>query len=221
MREIRLKFSKTGQAKYISHLDTNRVFSRAFARAKLNLWYTQGFNPKAYMSFSLPLSLGVESLCENVDIRIMDDISDAQIKQRMNDALPDGIRIVGVYDDFMDCSEICYSDYVYKVEFSDNDIALEKIKAVLDGEEILALKKGKQGRRRVMKETNIKDFIVKYNVSIRGENIVLNTRLLAGPEKNLNPSLLFDTIIRLIDMDYEWKSIARISLLTKDFKEYR
>lgn len=221
MREIRLKFSKTGQAKYISHLDTNRVFSRAFARAKLNLWYTQGFNPKAYMSFSLPLSLGVESLCENVDIRIMDDISDAQIKQRMNDALPDGIRIVGVYDDFMDCSEICYSDYVYKFEFSDNDIALEKIKAVLDGEEILALKKGKQGRRRVMKETNIKDFIVKYNVSIRGENIVLNTRLLAGPEKNLNPSLLFDTIIRLIDMDYEWKSIARISLLTKDFKEYR
>lgn len=221
MREIRLKFSKTGQAKYISHLDTNRVFSRAFVRAKLNLWYTQGFNPKAYMSFSLPLSLGVESLCENVDIRIMDDISDAQIKQRMNDALPDGIRIVGVYDDFMDCSEICYSDYVYKFEFADNDIALEKIKAVLDGEEILALKKGKQGRRRVMKETNIKDFIVKYNVSIRGENIVLNTRLLAGPEKNLNPSLLFDTIIRLIDMDYEWKSIARISLLTKDFKEYR
>ena len=70
MREVRLKFSKTGQAKYISHLDTNRVFSRAFSRAKINLWYTEGFNPRPYMSFSLPLSLGVESLCENVDIRI-------------------------------------------------------------------------------------------------------------------------------------------------------
>lgn len=221
MREIRLKFSKTGQAKYISHLDTNRVFSRAIARAKLNLWYTQGFNPKPYMSFSLPLSLGVESLCENVDIRILDDISDNEIKRRLNDSLPVGIRVVSVYDDFMDCSEICYSDYVYKFEFYDNNLALEKIKAVLEADEILALKKGKQGRRRVMKETNIKDFVVKYNISIRDDNIVLNTRLLAGPEKNLNPSLLCDTIIRLIDMDYEWKSIARISLLTKDFKEYR
>ena len=221
MREVRLRFSKTGQAKYISHLDTNRVFSRAFARAKINLWYTQGFNPRPYMSFSLPLSLGVESYCENVDIRIIDDLTDEEIKVRVNDALPLGIRIVDVYDDFMDCHDIVYSDYVYKFEFKDNELALEKIKAVLESDAIMAQKKAKQGKRRVLKETDIKQFIVKYNMSIRDDNIVLNIRLLAGPDKNLNPTLLFDTIIRLIDMDYEWKSIGRINLLTKDFKEYK
>lgn len=221
MREIRLKFSKTGQAKYISHLDTNRVFSRAFARAKINLWYTQGFNPRPYMSFSLPLSLGVESLCENVDIRILDDLTDDEVKKRVNDALPLGIRIVDVYDDFMDCHDIAYSDYVYKFEFKDNETALQKIKSVLDSDEILAQKKAKQGKRRILKETDIKQFIVKYNISIRNNNIVLNIRLFAGPDKNLNPTLLFDTVIRLIDMDYEWKSIGRINLLTKDFKEYK
>lgn len=221
MREIRLRFSKTGQAKYISHLDTNRVFSRAFARAKLNLWFTQGFNPHPYMSFSLPLSLGVESLCENVDIRILDDISNDEVKKRVNDALPLGIRILDVYDDFMDCHEIVYSDYVYKFEFLDNEKALEKIKEVLQSDTIMAQKKGKQGKRRVLKETDIKQFIEKYSISIRDNQIVLNIRLLAGPDKNLNPSLLFDTIIRIIDMDYEWKSIGRINLLTKDFKEYK
>lgn len=221
MREIRLRFSKTGQAKYISHLDINRVFSRAFARAKLNLWFTQGFNPHPYMSFSLPLSLGVESLCENVDIRILDDISNDEVKKRFNDALPLGIRILDVYDDFMDCHEIVYSDYVYKFEFLDNEKALEKIKEVLQSDTIMAQKKGKQGKRRVLKETDIKQFIEKYSISIRDNQIVLNIRLLAGPDKNLNPSLLFDTIIRLIDMDYEWKSIGRINLLTKDFKEYK
>lgn len=221
MREVRLRFSKTGQAKYISHLDTNRVFSRAFARAKINLWYTQGFNPRPYMSFSLPLSLGVESFCENVDIRIIDDLTDEEIKVRVNDALPLGIRIVDVYDDFMDCHDIVYSDYVYKFEFKDNELALEKIKAVLESDTIMAQKKAKQGKRRVLKETDIKQFIVKYNISIRDDNIILNIRLLAGPDKNLNPTLLFDTIIRLIDMDYEWKSIGRINLLTKDFKEYK
>lgn len=221
MREVRLRFSKTGQAKYISHLDTNRVFSRAFARAKINLWYTQGFNPRPYMSFSLPLSLGVESYCENVDIRIIDDLTDEEIKVRVNDALPLGIRIIDVYDDFMDCHDIVYSDYVYKFEFKDNELALEKIKAVLESDAIMAQKKAKQGKRRVLKETDIKQFIVKYNISVRDDNIILNIRLLAGPDKNLNPTLLFDTIIRLIDMDYEWKSIGRINLLTKDFKEYK
>ncbi|WP_290912611.1 TIGR03936 family radical SAM-associated protein [Eubacterium sp.] len=221
MREVRLRFSKTGQAKYISHLDTNRVFSRAFARAKINLWYTQGFNPRPYMSFSLPLSLGVESYCENVDIRIIDDLTDEEIKARVNDALPLGIRIIDVYDDFMDCHDIVYSDYVYKFEFKDNELALEKIKAVLESDAIMVQKKAKQGKRRVLKETDIKQFVVKYNISIRDDNIILNIRLLAGPDKNLNPTLLFDTIIRLIDMDYEWKSIGRINLLTKDFKEYK
>lgn len=221
MREVRLRFSKTGRLKYISHLDINRAMSRALKRAQITLWYTEGFNPHPYMSFSLPLSLGVESLCESVDLRIIGDITNDEIKNRLNNVLPQDIKIVDVYDDFRDNSEIVYSDYVYKFEFKDNEAAFEKIKNVLSSDEIIALKKGKQGRKRVMKETNIKSFIDKYSISIRNDVIVLNIRLLAGPEKNLNPSLLFDTIIRLIDMDFEWKSIARISLLDKDYKEFR
>ena len=221
MREVRLRFSKTGRLKYISHLDINRAMSRALKRAQIPLWYTEGFNPHPYMSFSLPLSLGVESLCESVDLRIIGDITNDEIKYRLNNVLPQDIKIVDVYDDFRDNSEIVYSDYVYKFEFKDNEAAFEKIKNVLSSDEIIALKKGKLGRKRVMKETNIKSFIDKYSISIRNDVIVLNIRLLAGPEKNLNPSLLFDTIIRLIDMDFEWKSIARISLLDKDYKEFR
>ena len=221
MREVRLRFSKTGRLKYISHLDINRAMSRALKRAQIPLWYTEGFNPHPYMSFSLPLSLGVESLCESVDLRIIGDITNDEIKNRLNNVLPQDIKIVDVYDDFRDNSEIVYSDYVYKFEFKDNEAAFEKIKNVLSSDEIIALKKGKQGRKRVMKETNIKSFIDKYSISIRNDVIVLNIRLLAGPEKNLNPSLLFDTIIRLIDMDFEWKSIARISLLDKYYKEFK
>ncbi len=221
MREVRLRFSKTDRLKYISHLDINRAMARALKRAEIPLWYTEGFNPHPYMSFSLPLSLGVESLCESVDLRIVGDITNEDIKSRLNSVLPDGLKIVDVYDNFRDNSEIVYSDYVYKFEFKDNEAAYEKIKTVLESDEILALKKGKQGRKRVMKETNIKSFIDKYSISIRGDVIILNIRLLAGPEKNLNPSLLFDTIIRLIDTDFEWKSISRISLLDKDYKEFK
>ena len=145
MREVRLRFSKTGRLKYISHLDINRAMSRALKRAGIPLWYTEGFNPHPYMSFSLPLSLGVESLCESVDLRITGEITNKEIKDRLNSVLPEDLKIVDVYDDFRDNSEIVYSDYVYKFEFADNDLALEKIKNVLSSDEILALKKGKTG----------------------------------------------------------------------------
>lgn len=141
MREVRLRFSKTGRLKYISHLDINRAMSRALKRAGIPLWYTEGFNPHPYMSFSLPLSLGVESLCESVDLRITGEITNKEIKDRLNSVLPEDLKIIDVYDDFRDNSEIVYSDYVYKFEFADNDLALEKIKNVLSSDEILALKK--------------------------------------------------------------------------------
>lgn len=221
MREVRLVFSKTDRCKYISHLDINRCMSRALARAKIPLWFTEGFNPHPYMSFSLPLSLGVESLCESVDLRITDDISNDEIKNRMNEMLPTGIRIVDVLDDFRDCSEIAFSDYVYKFQFCDNEAALERINAVLSSSEIMAEKKAKNGKRRIVKETNLKPYIDKYSISIRNDEIVLNIRLAAGPERNLNPTLLFDTIIKLIDMDFEWRSIARISLLDKNYVMFK
>lgn len=221
MREVRLRFAKDGRLKYISHLDINRAMGRAFKRAGIPLWYTEGFNPHPYMNFSLPLSLGVESLCESVDIRLIEDISNEEIKSRMNIVLPYELRIIDVYDDFRDNSEIAYSDYVYKLQFEDNERTLALIDDVLSADEILALKKGKQGRKRVFKETNIKSFIDKYSISIRDDFIVLNIRLLAGADKNLNPTLLFDTIIRLIDLDFERKNISRISLLDKNYKEFK
>ncbi len=221
MREVRLVFSKTDRCKYISHLDINRCMSRALSRAEIPLWFTEGFNPHPYMSFSLPLSLGVESLCESVDLRIVGEITNDEIKTRMNNMLPTGIRIADVCDDFRDCSEIAYSDYIYKFEFKDNEAALDKISEVLKSDEILAEKKAKQGKRRIVKETNIKPFIDKYNISIRDNDIILNIRLAAGTERNLNPTLLFDTIIRLIDMDFEWRSISRIALLDKDYKIFK
>ena len=108
-----------------------------------------------------------------------------------------------------------------KIEFANNEEALNRIKNVLSAETVLALKKGKQGRKRILKETDIKPYIDKYSLSIREGAVVLNVRLAAGQVKNLNPSLFFDTIIRLIDMDFEWKSISRIALLDKNYKEFR
>ncbi len=221
MREVRLRFSKTDRCKYISHLDINRCMSRTLARAKIPLWYTEGFNPHPYMSFSLPLSLGIESYVESMDIRIVGEISNKEIKKRLNEMLPSGIRILDVYDDFRSDKEIAYSDYVFKIQFTDNEKALNRINEILNADEIPAERKVKKGKRKILKQTDLKPLINSFNSSIRGEEVVINFRLAAGIEKNLNPTLLFDTLIKLTKMDFEWKSISRIAILDKDFKEFK
>jgi len=67
--KIRVKFSKTGSLKFISHLDLNRTVKSAFLRSGLPIWYTQGFNPHPKTVFSLPLSVGTASLCEFIRVR--------------------------------------------------------------------------------------------------------------------------------------------------------
>ena len=41
---VRVRFSKVGSLKFISHLDLSRTMKAAFLRAKLPIWYTLGFN---------------------------------------------------------------------------------------------------------------------------------------------------------------------------------
>lgn len=221
MREVRLLFSKTDRCKYISHLDINRCISRALTRAQIPLWYTEGFNPHPYMSFSLPLPLGVESMCESLEIRITGDISNSEIKDKLNAVLPTGIRIVDVYDDFRDCSEIAFSDYIFKYDFKDNKEAEKRIKKVLSQDNIIALKRGKQGRRKVLKEVDIKSLIDKCSVSVRDNSTVINARLAAGQHSNLSPELFSQTLLKLADLDFEWKSISRLALLDADYNNFR
>lgn len=221
MREVRLLFSKTDRCKYISHLDINRCMSRALTRAQIPLWYTEGFNPHPYMSFSLPLPLGVESMCESLEIRITGDISNKDIKDKLNAVLPSGIRIVDVYDDFRDCSEIAFSDYVFKYDFENNEAAVDKIRDVLSQDSIMAMKRGKQGRRKVLKEVDIKPLIDRCSVSVRDNSTVINARLAAGQHSNLSPELFSQTVLKLAGLEFEWKSISRLALLDANYNNFR
>ena len=72
-RVVRIKFIKVGSLQYISHLDLQRTMARA-CRTKSGLVY-RGFNPHIKLVFAVPLAVGVESICEFLDIRITGDIS--------------------------------------------------------------------------------------------------------------------------------------------------
>ena len=64
MPDQRILFSKSGTAKYISHLDLMHTMERAFLRAGITIRHTAGFHPHPYVSIPLPLPLGFSSQCE-------------------------------------------------------------------------------------------------------------------------------------------------------------
>ena len=94
----RALFEKLDNARFISHLDLMRLFQRAFKRAGLPLTHTQGFNPRPSVSIALPLSLGAESHCELLDFDLESPVPPEGIRDRLNAALIDGIRVREVYD---------------------------------------------------------------------------------------------------------------------------
>lgn len=94
----RALFEKVGSVRFISHLDLMRLFQRAFKRAGLPLTHTQGFNPRPSVSIALPLSLGAESHCELLDFDLESPVPPEDIRNRLNAALIDGIRVREVYD---------------------------------------------------------------------------------------------------------------------------
>lgn len=224
MRAVRLNFSKTGRAIYISHLDINRMMTRAVRRAKLPMWYTEGFNPHPYLTFALPLSLGQSSDCEYMDIRIEGDITDEEILNRLNAVLPEGVKILSVSAPVYDAKEIEKALYFVKLVFKDAETSksfAERAQTLAEGEELLAEKRGKKGHRKVMKQINLIDFIYDMKFST-AENIVnLQCVLAAGNTNNLNPTLLVETLEKEIGIEHEMEYIVRRKLITKDNKTFK
>ncbi len=93
-QKIRFKFTKTGEFKYLSHLDMARFIIRALAREDIKLEYSQGFNPKPRINFSNPTPLGVESLAEYSDIALAEYYGAHEFRQNLNKQLKGKLKIV-------------------------------------------------------------------------------------------------------------------------------
>lgn len=205
---VRVFFSKTGRAKYISHLDLYRLLQRAVRRAKLPIWSTEGFNPHTYITFALPLSLGTEGVCESLDTKVTEDISFDEIKDRLTKALPDDIKILEVCEPVSKHTEIEKAEYVI---YTDED--LDKLKAFFERDTIITEKKTKKG----IAEIDLKPYI--EIVSMDNGKIVM--KLPAGVDTNINPNLVFEAYEKLNNTEIAKLNITRTAIYCKNGEIFR
>ena len=221
---VRLKFCKVGTLQYISHLDLQRTFNRILVRACIPVWYTQGFNPHIKLVFSTPLSVGSESVCEYLDIRLSREMSLDELKKRLNAEMTEEFYITEAYEPKNDFSSIAYASYDISIHTNgaSEDMARE-IESVLTTSPLTMVKKGKAGEREIDIIPLIKD--VKAEYSAENGDIMLNVVLSASSTQYLNPEMLITALkdktnILSGKLTEEYYSILRTSLRKEDMSEF-
>jgi radical SAM family uncharacterized protein/radical SAM-linked protein len=91
----RLRYTKLGRVAYLGHLDLVRHLPRIFRRAGLEIFYSIGFHPKPDLSFGPALGLGIPSLGEVMDVRLLDDLSADELLRLLNRVTLDGVAFTG------------------------------------------------------------------------------------------------------------------------------
>ncbi len=186
-KSVRIKFKKVGDLQYISHLDLQRTMARILVRAKIPMWYTQGFNPHAKVIFGLPLSVGTESECEYIDLRVDRDISGEEVKKRLNRHMTDEMYVLDAYDAESKFQDIAWARYRIVLNLPEaNEALAEKLQALYTIPPLNMVKKSKSGE----KEVDITSMIREMQVTFENGSLLLNTVLSAGNTLHLNPEML-------------------------------
>ena len=217
----RLLFEKVDNAVWMSHLDLMRVFQRAFQRAGLPLKHTQGFNPRPSVSIALPMSVGVESVCELLDFDVMaDNITCDEIKCRLNHALVRGVKVLDVYEQGLKIRELATLRVEITMEYdagvpTDTVFNLNNLFA---RESLMVEKKSKNG----VQMQDIIPMISTIKISQPDINTVLLDAVICCQNPSLNPNQLIAAICNeLPDCKPDFFKCRRIEIFDKNSSVFR
>lgn len=182
MRDIRVRLRKLSRVKYISHLDLTRTMTRAVRRAKLPVWYTEGFNRHPYLTFAAPLSLGVEGTGESMDFRIIEEIPMEEIVSRLNAVLPEGLEVYEASVPVMKAGDIAFAGY--RLKFTG---CIQMFRDFLQQESISAQKRSKKG---VFRGINLKPSLDKAAVTYQDDTVWMEIVLPCSSAETINPMLI-------------------------------
>ncbi len=186
----RLLFSKTGRAKYISHLDLMRTFRRAFSRAGIQIKHTEGFNPHPFVSIALPLSVGYSSQCEILEFGLVGGASYEEVPERLTAAMPEGIIIHACYPAERKLKELVHLNYIMNFEYPEGrpQQAETAMQELLSRESLVVRKKSNKSKKGYT-EVDLIPLVKSWSLECQSDSMTLNA-VLSAQNPGLNPELL-------------------------------
>ena len=214
--KILCKFTKLGYLKFISHLDLVDLFQRTLFQNKVDVKFSEGFNPHPRMSIAYPLPLGIESNSEYMEIYLNSRIDLKDFLIKMNERLPAGIKIIeAMYDDDESISNkvksVVYAFKLLNTFFDINkDVDIAKELDKINSMDIVEIeRKRKKGKRRIFVKENAKEYLKR--LELKDDAIYAYIKI--SENGSLKPALIFDilnnyTNINMDELDIDLERIG-------------
>ena len=193
------KFTKEENIKFISHLDVLKTIQKNIRRSGLPVEFSQGFNPHMNTSIAQPLSVGVYSSGEYMDMILTTETDEQEIVDKLNATAPSGIKYISALAIPYTVGEkkvpqamalIDAARYTIKIKYSDVSNLEEEMTNLIENETWNTIKKSKKGER----EVNLKTLIKEFSFWIKDEFLVLNVLISTGSREHLSADLVVSYI---------------------------
>jgi len=218
----RVKFAKVGKICFIGHLDLLKVFQRAIKRACIPIAYSKGFNPHQIIGFAIPLPLGMSSVGEYVDIELKEEIVPEIIVSKLNEVMPEGIKILSArkfFENEKSCAAVV-SAALYEILLPVYIEGFSDIIQKMLGQDKLEIERVSKRKTKVV---DIKSDIFSIeNVTKDCDFTVFKTIISTGSRKNLKPELLVEYMNSYIGKSFDLLKVRykRIELFKGDNGEF-
>ena len=219
MDKLRMRFSKSGRAVYISHLDLMHTFQRAFSRAGYRLKYSEGFNPHPILSIALPLSVGTSSACELMDFRLDGEADLTEMPERLTKALPEGVEVSEVYEAERKITELKWLEAEGNFRYDELPDP-EALRRFYAQKEIVISKKTKSGISDVDIVPGIKNIEIEANDTEPGSLRI--HAVVSAQNPTINPDLLAEALRQLrADLAPVFVSFRRVNVYDEKMNRFQ
>ena len=194
-----IKFTKESHIKFIAHLDLMRTIHKVIRRSELPVAYSQGFNPHIQCSLAQPLSVGVYSEGEYMDLILVEDMPIEEVISRLNEKTASGIKFISAKKFILIDNErklpqamalIDACRYTIKMKYNDVNLLEKEMEELIKDEDWTTIKKSKRGET----EVNIKPLVFELKYWLKDNALVLNTLLRSGSKEHLSAEALINLI---------------------------
>src|SRR5580692_3251708 len=99
VQRLIVRYAKRSRMRFASHRDIARAVERGVRRARLPIAYSAGFTPHPKISYAGAAPTGTASEAEYLELSLTATCVVAEVRDRLNAALPDGIDVIDVTEE--------------------------------------------------------------------------------------------------------------------------
>ncbi len=213
MNLMRFKFSRGEALKYVSHLDQQKMFQRAFRRAAVPMAYSAGFNPHPKLAFAQAMAVGMTSSGEYGDVELTEDVAPEAFIRALNRELPEGYRVTfaAMHHEKPRAlnAAIVSAAYTVRTETDADETALRQaIGAYMNLDEILTEKRNKKKKLVTM---DIKPYLREFSLDSLTDGVAaFEMTMRYIDQKTVSPSALIASFEKESGIAFDREALWRV-----------